>query len=243
MSLQGKTVFVTGSSRGIGKAIAIAFAKAGADVVLNARSKVSPEVVSEVASYGTKVSVVLGDVSNFNDAKRMIDDVKTEFGKIDVLVNNAGITKDNLLIRMSEEEFDATMDVNLKGTFNMTRHVVPIMLKQRSGSIINLSSVVGQTGNVGQTNYSASKAGIHGLTQTVAREVAARGVTCNAIAPGFIETEMTEVLSDNVKEAMLANIPLKRIGQAEEVAQAAVFLSEAHYITGQIIAVNGGLYM
>lgn len=243
MSLQGKTVFVTGSSRGIGKAIAIAFAKAGADVVLNARSKVSPEVVSEVASYGTKVSVVLGDVSNFNDAKRMIDDVKTEFGKIDVLVNNAGITKDNLLIRMSEEEFDATMDVNLKGTFNMTRHVVPIMLKQRSGSIINLSSVVGQTGNVGQTNYSASKAGIHGLTQTVAREVAARGITCNAIAPGFIETEMTEVLSDNVKEAMLANIPLKRIGLAEEVAQAAVFLSEAHYITGQIIAVNGGLYM
>ena len=243
MSLQGKTVFVTGSSRGIGKAIAIAFAKAGADVVLNARSKVSPEVVSEVASYGTKVSVVLGDVSNFNDAKRMIDDVKTEFGKIDVLVNNAGITKDNLLIRMSEEEFDATMDVNLKGTFNMTRHVVPIMLKQRSGSIINLSSVVGQTGNIGQTNYSASKAGIHGLTQTVAREVAARGVTCNVIAPGFIETEMTEVLSDNVKEAMLANIPLKRIGQAEEVAQAAVFLSEAHYITGQIIAVNGGLYM
>ena len=175
--------------------------------------------------------------------KNAVAETVHAFGRLDVLVNNAGITRDKLIMRMDEEDFDATYQVNLKGTFNMIRHALPLMLKQRAGSIINISSVVGETGNTGQANYAASKAGIIGLTKSVAREAATRGITCNAIAPGFIETEMTDVLSEKIQEQMLTQIPLKRFGKAEEVANTAVFLSENTYITGQTISVNGGMYM
>lgn len=241
--LKQKTVFVTGSSRGIGKEVAIAFAKAGANIVLNARSQVSEDLVNDIKSYGVEVLVLLGDVSSFTESKEMIEAAKAHFGTLDVLVNNAGITKDQLLIRMSEEDFDTVNDINLKGTFNMCRHAVPIFLKQKSGSIINMSSVVGEMGNIGQVNYVSSKAGVIGLTKAIAREVGARGITCNAITPGFIETDMTDELSETVKETMLANIPLKRFGQAEDVAQAAVFLAQAKYVTGHVLSVNGGLYI
>ncbi|NEW62191.1 3-oxoacyl-[acyl-carrier-protein] reductase [Granulicatella sp. zg-ZJ] len=242
-SLKGKTVFITGSSRGIGKEIAISFAKEGANIILNARSHVSEDVVSEITSYGVQCAVVLGDVSQFNQAKEMIKIAHETFGSLDVLVNNAGITKDQLLLRMSEEDFDNVLNINLKGTFNMIRHAVPILLKQRSGSIINVSSVVGLTGNVGQVNYAASKAGIIGLSKAVAKEVAPRGITCNVIAPGYIDTDMTDILNEDVKKAMIDTIPLKRIGQAQEVAQAAVYLAKASYVTGQVLSVNGGMYM
>lgn len=243
MDLKGKTVIVTGSSRGIGEAIAEAYAKRGANIVLNARKPIAEEKVTNLESYGVTVKTLLGDVSDFQTAKEIVSQAKELFGSVDVLVNNAGITRDKLIMRMDEEDFDATYQVNLKGTFNMIRHALPLMLKQRAGSIINISSVVGETGNTGQANYAASKAGIIGLTKSVAREAATRGITCNAIAPGFIETEMTDVLSEKIQEQMLTQIPLKRFGKAEEVANTAVFLSENTYITGQTISVNGGMYM
>lgn len=243
MDLKGKTVIVTGSSRGIGEAIAEAYAKRGANIVLNARKPIAEEKVTHLESYGVTVKTLLGDVSDFETAKEIVSQAKELFGSVDVLVNNAGITRDKLIMRMDEEDFDATYQVNLKGTFNMIRHALPLMLKQRAGSIINISSVVGETGNTGQANYAASKAGIIGLTKSVAREAATRGITCNAIAPGFIETEMTDVLSEKIQEQMLTQIPLKRFGKAEEVANTAVFLSENSYITGQTISVNGGMYM
>lgn len=243
MDLKGKTVIVTGSSRGIGEAIAEAYAKRGANIVLNARKPIAEEKIAHLESFGVIVKTILGDVSEFETAKEIVSQTKELFGSVDVLVNNAGITRDKLIMRMDEEDFDATYQVNLKGTFNMIRHALPIMLKQRSGSIINISSVVGETGNTGQANYAASKAGIIGLTKSVAREAATRGITCNAIAPGFIETEMTDVLSEKIQEQMLTQIPLKRFGKAEEVANTAVFLSENTYITGQTISVNGGMYM
>ena len=242
MDLKGKTVIVTGSSRGIGEAIAEAYAKRGANIVLNARKPIAEEKVAHLESYGVTVKTLLGDVSDFETAKEIVSQAKELFGSVDVLVNNAGITRDKLIMRMDEEDFDATYQVNLKGTFNMIRHALPLMLKQRAGSIINISSVVGETGNTGQANYAASKAGIIGLTKSVAR-AATRGITCNAIAPGFIETEMTDVLSEKIQEQMLTQIPLKRFGKAEEVANTAVFLSENTYITGQTISVNGGMYM
>ena len=243
MDLKGKTVIVTGSSRGIGEAIAEAYAKRGANIVLNARKPIAEEKVAHLESYGVTVKTLLGDVSDFETAKEIVSQTKELFGSVDVLVNNAGITRDKLIMRMDEEDFDATYQVNLKGTFNMIRHALPLMLKQRAGSIINISSVVGETGNTGQANYAASKAGIIGLTKSVAREAATRGITCNAIAPGFIETEMTDVLSEKIQGQMLTQIPLKRFGKAEEVANTAVFLSENTYITGQTISVNGGMYM
>ena len=243
MDLKGKTVIVTGSSRGIGEAIAEAYAKRGANIVLNARKPIAEAKVAHLESYGVTVKTLLGDVSDFETAKEIVSQAKELFGSVDVLVNNAGITRDKLIMRMDEEDFDATYQVNLKGTFNMIRHALPLMLKQRAGSIINISSVVGETGNTGQANYAASKAGIIGLTKSVAREAATRGITCNAIAPGFIETEMTDVLSEKIQEQMLTQIPLKRFGKAEEVANTAVFLSENTYITGQTISVNGGMYM
>lgn len=243
MDLKGKTVIITGSSRGIGKAIAEEFAKQGANIVLNARKAVPVEMIEQLTALGVKVEAILGDVSDFATAKDIITKTKELFGSVDVLVNNAGMNRDKLLMRMTEEDFDATYEVNLKGSFNMIRHAMPIMLKQRTGSIINVSSVVGETGNVGQANYAASKAGIIGLTKSVAREAALRGVTCNAITPGFIETEMTDALSEKNKEAMLDQIPLKKFGQANDIADAAVFLSKANYITGQTIRVNGGMYM
>lgn len=241
--LKEKTVIVTGSSRGIGRGLAIQFAKEGANIVLNARKEIDKELIEEIESYGVKTHVVLGDIQFFDEAKKLITEAKEVFGSVDVLINNAGITRDMLLMRMKEEEFDSVINVNLKGTFNTIQHASSIMLKQKSGTIINLSSVVGLTGNAGQANYAASKAGVIGLTKSVARELSSRGITCNAIAPGFIETDMTDVLSDKVKEATIAQIPLKKLGQVEDVAKAAVFLATNKYITGQVINVDGGMVM
>lgn len=243
MMLKGKTAVITGAAKGIGKAVAVAFAREGCNIVLNYRSTVSDEVIKEIESYGVECMAVKGDVSVFEEAEALIKGAKEKFGSVDVLVNNAGITKDGLLMRMSESDFDSVLNTNLKGTFNTIRHASNIMLKQRAGTIINMASVVGEIGNVGQANYAASKAGVIGLTKTTARELAARGVTCNAIAPGFIETDMTAVLKDDIKEAMAANIPLKRFGTGEDVAQAAVFLAKNRYITGQVLNVDGGMVM
>ena len=221
--LQGKTAVVTGAAKGIGKAIALAFAKEGCNIVLNYHSSLDDETVQEIEACGVTCMPVQGDVSDFAFAADMMKKVKKELGSVDILVNNAGITKDMLLMRMTEEQFDSVIQTNLKGTFNMIRHASSIMLKQRSGAIINMSSVVGVMGNVGQANYAASKAGIIGLTKSTAKELAARGVTCNAIAPGFVETDMTAALSEDLQKQMLETIPLKRYGQVDDIAQAAVF--------------------
>ncbi|API89318.1 3-oxoacyl-[acyl-carrier-protein] reductase [Marinilactibacillus sp. 15R] len=238
-----KTVIVTGSSRGIGRAIAYAFANAGHNVVLNGRKEISEEQLSELSHFGGEIFTCIGDISDPDFASRLIKETKDKFGSVDVLINNAGITRDNLLLRMTEEEFDQTIDINLKGTFYTTKVASKYMLKQKSGCIINLASVVGQVGNAGQANYAASKAGIIGFTKSVARELAPRGITVNAIAPGFVDSDMTDVLSDKVKETILTQIPLKRLGQPEEVAEAALFLSNQKYITGQVINVDGGMVM
>lgn len=241
--LKEKTVIVTGGAKGIGKAIAIAFAKEGANIVLNYRSTSPEDVVKEIESFGVKCLTVQADIGDFEQAKQLVDKAVEEFKTIDILVNNAGITKDNLLLKMSENDFDMVINTNLKGAFNMIKHTSKIMLKQKSGNIINMSSVVGLTGNIGQVNYSASKAGIIGMTFSTARELASRGITCNAIAPGFIETDMTDVLSDSIKENILNTIPLKRMGTTDEIASTAVFLAKNKYITGQVITVDGGMVM
>lgn len=241
--LKNKTVIVTGAAKGIGKAIVLRFAKEGCNIVLNYRSKVSDELIKAIEAEGVQCLPYQADVSDFSQAEKLIKDAKEKFGSVDVVVNNAGITKDMLLMRMSEEDFDLVINTNLKGTFNMIRHVSGIMLKQKSGSIINMASVVGLMGNVGQANYAASKAGVIGLTKTTARELASRGITCNAIAPGFIETDMTDVLKDNIKEKMLETIPLKRFGTTDDVAEAAVFLAKNRYITGQVLNIDGGMVM
>lgn len=245
--LTGKNAIVTGASRGIGKAIAIKLADLGANVVLNYRSNINSvnEVVKEIESKGVKVVAIQGDISKFEDAKKIVDEAMEKLGSIDILVNNAGITKDTLLMRMKEEEFDNVIEVNLKGVFNCTKHVVPIMMKQRSGKIINISSVVGLSGNAGQSNYAAAKAGIIGFTKSVAKEIASRGITVNAVAPGFIATDMTGVLADKVKENIKNNIPLKRVGDAKDIANTVAFLSSnmASYITGQVISVDGGMHI
>lgn len=241
--LQGKTAVVTGAAKGIGKAIAFAFAKEGCNIVLNYHSSLDDETVQEIEACGVTCMPVQGDVSDFAFAADMMKKVKKELGSVDILVNNAGITKDMLLMRMTEEQFDSVIQTNLKGTFNMIRHASSIMLKQRSGAIINMSSVVGVMGNVGQANYAASKAGIIGLTKSTAKELAARGVTCNAIAPGFVETDMTAALSEDLQKQMLETIPLKRYGQVDDIAQAAVFLAKNTYITGQVLHVDGGMCM
>ena len=245
--LKGKTAVVTGASRGIGKAIAVKLAKLGANIVVNYRKSEDAvlEVVKEIEALGVKVLAVKADISSYSDVEYMMKKCIEEFGNLDILVNNAGITKDGLLMRMKEEDFDSVIDINLKGAFNCTRHVSAIMLKQRHGRIINISSVSGITGNAGQVNYSASKAGIIGMTKAVAREFAGRGVTCNAIAPGFIQTDMTEALPTKAKDAIINSIPLKRLGMPEDVANAVSFLAseEASYITGQVINVDGGMVM
>ena len=241
--LQGKTAVVTGAAKGIGKAIALAFAKEGCNIVLNYHSSLDDETVQEIEACGVTCMPVQGDVSDFAFAADMMKKVKKELGSVDILVNNAGITKDMLLMRMTEEQFDSVIQTNLKGTFNMIRHASSIMLKQRSGAIINMSSVVGVMGNVGQANYAASTAGIIGLTKSTAKELAARGVTCNAIAPGFVETDMTAALSEDLQKQMLETIPLKRYGQVDDIAQAAVFLAKNTYITGQVLHVDGGMCM
>ena len=243
MKLEQKNVFITGSSRGIGLAIARKFASLGANVVLNSRGKISEELLDEFKPYGVKVLAISGDVSDFTDAKRMVDQAIEGLGSVDVLVNNAGITQDTLMLKMTEEDFEKVLKVNLTGAFNTTQAVLKQMIKAREGAIINMSSVVGLMGNIGQANYAASKAGLIGFTKSVAREVANRNVRVNAIAPGMIESDMTAVLSDKVKDAMLAQIPMKQFGQAEQVAEVTAFLASQDYLTGQVIAIDGGLTM
>lgn len=243
MDVKNKNVFVTGSTRGIGLAIAHRFASLGANVVLNGRSEISAKLIDSFKDYQVKVIVISGDVSQFDDAKRMVDEAIAKLGSVDILVNNAGITNDKLMLKMTEADFESVLKVNLTGAFNMTQSVLKPMTRARQGAIINLSSVVGLTGNVGQANYAASKAGLIGFTKSVAREVAARGVRVNAIAPGFIESDMTDAIPEKMQEAILAGIPMKRIGKAEEVATVASFLAEQEYLTGQVIAIDGGMAM
>lgn len=243
MKLENKNVFITGSSRGIGLAIAHKFASLGANIVLNSRGSISEELLNDFQQYGVKVLAISGDVSNFEDAKRMVDQAIEGLGSVDILVNNAGITQDTLMLKMTEEDFEKVLKVNLTGAFNMTQAVLKPMIKAREGAIVNMSSVVGLMGNIGQANYAASKAGLIGFTKSVAREVANRNVRVNAIAPGMIESDMTAVLSDKVKEAMLAQIPMKQFGQAEQVAEVTVFLAGQDYLTGQVVAIDGGLTM
>lgn len=243
MELKNKNVLITGSSRGIGLAIAHKFASLGANIILNGRGQVSEEVLDEFAKYPVKVLAVSGDVSDSADAKRMVEEATTTMGSIDVLVNNAGITKDKLMLKLTEEDFEQVLKVNLTGAFNMTQAVLKPMTKARQGAIINMSSVVGLTGNVGQANYAASKAGLIGFSKSVAREIAARNIRVNVIAPGFIESDMTDGLPEKIKEASLAQIPMKRFGNTEEVADVAVFLASQEYVTGQVITIDGGLTM
>ena len=243
----GKVAVITGAGRGIGRAIASMLAEDGYQVVVNYRNSVSQveELISTIREAGGEAIAVQADVSVEAEAKKLLEEAIKQFGRIDVLVNNAGITKDNLVMRMSEEDFDKVIDINLKGTFFCMKHASSIMLRQKSGKIINISSVVGLNGNVGQANYAASKAGVIGMTKSVARELAPRGITVNAVAPGFIETDMTEKLQDKYKEAMIASIPMKRFGAVEEIAGVVKFLASetANYITGQVLVVDGGLAM
>lgn len=243
MELKGKNVFITGSTRGIGLAMAHKFASLGANIILNGRREIGEELISEFSDYGVQVIPISGDVSDGTDAKRMVEEAIEKLGSVDILVNNAGITKDKLMLKLTEEDFEQVLKVNLVGAFNMTQAVLKPMTKARQGAIINVSSVVGLIGNVGQANYAASKAGLIGFTKSVAREVAARNVRVNAIAPGMIESDMTDVLSDKVKEATLAQIPMKRFGNTSEVAEVATFLARQEYLTGQVIAIDGGLAM
>ena len=240
-----KTALVTGAGRGIGKAIAIALAKEGMNVVVNYNGSAdkAEETAAAIRELGVKAKTVKCNVADFDECKKMIDEVIAEFGRIDVLVNNAGITRDGLLMKMSEDDFDSVININLKGAFNTTKNISKYLLKQKSGKIINISSVSGILGNAGQANYSASKAGIIGLTKSTARELASRGITCNAIAPGFVETDMTSAMNEQVIEKSIEMIPLKRIGKAEEIAYMATFLAseKADYITGQVFAVDGGM--
>lgn len=245
MMLKDKIAVVTGASRGIGREIAKTLAAKGAVVIVNYNGSAAKaeEVVKEITEAGGRAEAVQCNVSDFQAAGELMDYVVRQYGRLDILVNNAGITRDNLLMKMSEEDFDAVINTNLKGAFNCIKNISRQMLKQKGGRIINISSVSGVMGNAGQANYSASKAGVIGLTKAVARELATRGVTCNAVAPGFIETEMTEVLSDSVKEAVTGQIPMKKFGQTSDVANLAAFLAsdEAGYITGQVICVDGGM--
>ena len=243
MELKGKNIFITGSTRGIGLAMAHKFASLGANIVLNGRREIDEVLISEFSDYGVQVVPISGDVSDSTDAKRMVEETIEKLGSVDILVNNAGITKDKLMLKLTEEDFEQVLKVNLVGAFNMTQAVLKPMSKARQGAVINVSSVVGLIGNVGQANYAASKAGLIGFTKSVAREVAARNVRVNAIAPGMIESDMTDVLSDKVKEATLAQIPMKRFGNTNEVAEVAAFLAHQEYLTGQVIAIDGGLTM
>lgn len=243
MEISTKNVFVTGSTRGIGLAIAHKFASLGANIVLNGRSAISEELLAQFADYGVKVIGISGDVSDNADAKRMVEEAIASLGSVDILVNNAGITKDGMAMRMSEADFEAVLKINLTGTFNMTQAVLKPMTKVRAGAIINVSSVVGLIGNAGQANYAASKAGVIGFSKSIAREVAARNVRVNVIAPGFIDSDMTAVLSDKIKDSMMAQIPMKRFGQADEIATAAAFLAQQEYMTGQVLAIDGGISM
>mgnify|MGYP004702855401 CR=1 FL=1 len=243
--LEGKTALVTGGARGIGKAIALAFAQHGANVAFSdlRYDEAALELERELAGYGVKAKGFASDASNLAASEQLADDVAASFGRIDILVNNAGITRDTLLMRMSEEQWDLVIQVNLKSVFNLTKAVQKYMLKQRSGSIINMSSVVGMGGNAGQANYAASKAGMIGFTKSVAQELGPRNIRCNAVAPGFIETEMTAGLPEDVKKAWAEKIPLRRAGTADDVANVCIFLASdlSLYVTGQVLPVCGGM--
>lgn len=243
--LEGKVALVTGGGRGIGRAIALKLAAYGAAVAVNycGSKEKAEEVADLILKNGGKAKVYACNVADFQASKEMTEQVIKDFGGLDILVNNAGITRDNLLMKMSEEEFDMVLNTNLKGTFHTMRHVSRYMLKQRKGKIINISSVSGILGNAGQANYAASKAGVIGLTKTMARELASRGITVNAVAPGFVETEMTDVLKEDIKEAACAQIPLGKFGKPEDIAEMVAFLAseKADYITGQVISVDGGM--
>lgn len=245
--LQGKVALVTGASRGIGKEIALTLASYGADVIVNynGSKEKAEEVVAEITAMGRKAVAMQCSVADFDACGEMITKALADFGKIDILVNNAGITKDNLMIKMSPEDFGAVIDTNLKGTYNTIKHMYRPFLKQKSGSIINMASVCGILGNAGQANYAASKAGVIGLTKSMARELASRNITVNAVAPGFIATDMTDAMPESAKEATLQQIPLKRIGTTKDIAETVAFLasSKATYITGQVISVDGGMAM
>ena len=243
-----KVALITGGARGIGKKIAEKFARNGYNIVINYVSEKTDvnKLESDLSQNGkVEVLCIKCDVTDFNSCQEMVKEAVDKFGKIDVLINNAGITKDNLLMRMKEEDFDKVINVNLKGTFNMTKNVISYMMKKRSGRIVNISSVVCVSGNSGQANYAASKAGIIGFTKSVAKELASRNILANAVAPGFIETDMTDVLSESVKESIYSQIPLKKMGKPEEVANAVYFLGsdENTYITGQVLNVDGGMIM
>ena len=243
--LEGKTAVITGAARGIGSAIALKFASEGAniavtDLVIN---EVAEALIKDLEAMGVKAKAYASDASKYGQTEEVVKQIMEDFGQIDILVNNAGITKDTLLMRMSEDQWDAVITVNLKSVFNFTKAVQPVMLKQRSGSIINMSSVVGVSGNAGQSNYSASKAGMIGFTKSISKEVGSRGIRCNAIAPGFIETEMTAKLPEDVKKVWVQQIPLRRGGSPEDVANTALFLASdlSSYVTGQVVHVCGGM--
>ncbi|MFQ5448772.1 MAG: 3-oxoacyl-[acyl-carrier-protein] reductase [Saprospiraceae bacterium] len=244
--LQDKTALVTGGSRGIGAAIAAKFAAEGAKVAftyLSSEEKANALAKELAAAHGVAVKCYRSDASDYRQAEELVKAVLEDFGQVDVLVNNAGITRDNLMLRMSEEQWDEVINTNLKSVFNLTKHILRPMLKARGGSIINMSSIVGMTGNAGQANYAASKAGIFGFTKSIAKEVGSRNIRCNAVAPGFIETEMTEALDDKTREAYFANIPMKRFGTGEEVANVCAFLGSdlSGYVSGQVLSVCGAL--
>ena len=245
--LKGKCAIITGASRGLGKAIALKLASLGANIVINYRSseKEALDVENEIREMGVEVLSIKGDISKLEEVENIVSAAKEKFGNIDIMVNNAGITKDTLILRMKEEDFDSVIDVNLKGVFNCLKSITPIMVKQKHGKIISISSVVGIAGNAGQVNYAASKAGIIGMTKSLAKEVGSRGITVNAVAPGFIETDMTDALGDKFKEEAKKNIPLKRLGSAEDVANVVAFLASesSDYVTGQVIQVDGGMLM
>ena len=245
--LQGKCAVITGASRGIGREIALKYAKEGANIVLNYRNSETEalQLKEELDKLGSYTLIIKANVSNFEEAERLIKEAKEVFGRVDILVNNAGITKDNLIMRMKEEDFDSVIDVNLKGAFNCLKAVTPIMIRQKEGKIINMSSVVGVIGNAGQVNYCASKAGLIGMTKSLAREIGGKNINVNAIAPGFIDTDMTKVLSEDQKKNIMSQVPLKRLGQADDIANLALFLAseQSNYITGQVIHVDGGMAM
>lgn len=245
--LEGKTALVTGASRGIGRAIALKLAEQGANVAItNSREdEAGQKVADEISALGVKGKRYVSDASSFDDAHRVVEAVKEEFGRIDILVNNAGITKDGLMMRMSEEQWDSVINVNLKSAFNFIHAVTPVMMRQKSGSIINMGSVVGVSGNAGQGNYAASKAGMIGLAKSMAKELGSRGIRVNTITPGFIATDMTESLSEEVRAEWAKQIPLRRAGEAEDVANATLFLASdmSAYVTGQVINVCGGMNM
>ncbi|MCR8983731.1 3-oxoacyl-[acyl-carrier-protein] reductase [Brevibacillus laterosporus] len=245
--LEGKVALITGASRGIGRAIALKYAEAGANIIVNysGNAAKAQETVAEIEKLGREAIMIRANVGNTEEAENMVKEALERFGKIDILVNNAGITRDNLLMRMKESEWDEVINVNLKGVFNMTKALTRPMMKQRSGSIINITSVVGVLGNAGQANYVAAKAGVIGLTKTTARELASRNIKVNAIAPGFVDTDMTDVLPEDVKSGILAQIPFNRLGSADEISSVALFLASdaSSYMTGQTLHVDGGMYM